>query len=431
MGARQLRVLAVSHAYPRRRHSSHGIFIHRLHRAMREQGIHVDVLQMGEWTPPRPLSDFYRPWREEKKRQEDLLDELDGIRIHHPLVFTPRPSRFFSMDSWSRASRALARYCSRQDQLASADVVLAHFMVPDGVHALEVGDALGIPVAALAWGDDVHAWPANSVAWRDRLVQVLERVDLPLACSRRLASDADAWLDMPRGDWQIVYAGIALDVFAPSSERATYRASVLSAIPAVQAENVHVLFMVGQAVRAKGYLELLNAWADVAPIAKTWHLVMAGTTGDLDIAALVAERGLESRAHWIGEQPADRMPDLMRAADAFVLPSHNEGLSISVLEALASGLPTITTDVGGHAEVIQHHDEGWLIEPRNEAQLGRALKELVTHADRRLKCSVGGRRAAERIGSPGINACRLAQHLDDLAARRPRQSAAVARGDAG
>ena len=414
MGADALHVLAVSHAYPRRSNSGHGRFVHRLHQEMRDLGARVDVLQSIQWVPPWPLREVYRPWREERARRDDLFDELDGIRIHHPVVVSPRPSRLFAQDPWERESRALARYCQRRPELARPDVVLGHFMVPDGVHALALGRALGVPVAVMAWGDDVHAWPERSEELRAKLVDVLTGVDLPIGCSRRLVADGNAWLRHGRDDWQVIYAGVDLDVFSPSRDRRAARARTLAALDGFDVEHDCALLMVGQAVRAKGYVELIEAWSEVATRVPAWHLVMIGFSGDLDIPAMVAERGLTGRAHWLGIQASELIPDFMRAADAFVLPSHNEGLSLSVLEALASEVATVTTDVGGHSEVIHSSEEGWLVPARDVDALRTALTEVVTNAHERARRGAAGRRAAMRVGSPADNAARLMSVLGEL-----------------
>lgn len=417
-----MHVLAVTHAYPRRSNSSHGVFVHRLHLGLRDLGARVDVLQLADWAPPAPVSELYAPWRAARRHRADLFDELDGIRIHHPLVVTPRPSRFFREDAWTRYGRTLVRYCAQRPVLAAADVVLGHFMVPDGTHALALGRALDLPVAAFAWGDDVHAWPERSDDWRARLTEVLEGIDLPLACSRRLVEDANRWAKEPREDWKVVYGGVDLDRFRPGRDARAARARVLGPLAGTLGSDARLLLMVGQAVPEKGYLELLETWTAIAPTAPEWHLIMAGATGTLDISALLDARGLGSRAHWLGLQGAEAMPDLMSACDAFVLPSHNEGLSLCVLEALASGLPTIATNVGGHEEVIRSTDDGWLVPPRDERALRHAVQQMVTQPREAARRAVGGRRAAERIGSPRDNSALLLSLLGELA-RRPRLAA--------
>ena len=383
----------------------------------------MQVLQLSEWAPPPPLSQLYPPWREARAHSRSLLEEMDGIRIHHPVVVTPRPSRFFPEHPWMRESRSLIKFCMRRRDLASADVVVGHFMVPDGLHALHLGRALGLPVAAVAWGDDVHIWPERSPLWRAGLVEVLEGVDLPIACSQRLVMDGNAWLKSPRNDWEVVYGGVDLERFNPERSRAAARSVLLEQVAVTLPSDSLIMLMVGQPVVEKGYLELLDAWTALAPMNPQWHLVMIGGAGPLDVRSMLRDRNLAARAHWIGMQPAERMPDIMRSADGFVLPSHNEGLSLSVLEALATGLPTIATAVGGHAEVIDSEEEGWLIPPRNEPSLRAALHQLMTREDERKRRGLGGARAARRIGSPRDNSARLLQLLRKLTDRAPRLQA--------
>jgi glycosyltransferase involved in cell wall biosynthesis len=143
-----------------------------------------------------------------------------------------------------------------------------------------------------------------------------------------------------------------------------------------------------------------------------------GPGGDLQIPDEIVKRGPLPRAVWLGAQPPDRIPDLLAASDAFVLPSHNEGLSLSVLEAMASGLPTITTDVGGHAEVIRSSADGWLIAPADAGALAKAMVELMTDDAQRRRRGSNARQAAERIGSPLDNARRLIAILDQMVATR-------------
>jgi len=228
-----------------------------------------------------------------------------------------------------------------------------------------------------------------------------------------MANDGNAWLEQPRHDWEIVYGGVDLELFRSADGQRAKRRDVIANVLAAQAENAKWLLMLSQPVRAKGYVEMLDAWAQVCVEAKEWRLLMAGGgAGDLDIAREIADRGLGERAHWLGPQSPERIPDLLRACDAFVLPSHNEGLSLSMLEAMATGLPVIATDVGGHAEVISNASEGWLIAPRDSAALMAALRELTGAPSVRLNdMGTAARRAAARIGSPLDNARRLAAAL--------------------
>ncbi len=118
---------------------------------------------------------------------------------------------------------------------------------------------------------------------------------------------------------------------------------------------------------------------------------------------------------WVGPVNPGPLPGLYRAADAFVLPSHREGLSLSLLEALASGLPAVTTSVGGHSELVTP-EAGWLVSPRDTDDLERALRQLMCGDG--PATPVGARNAAVRLGDTKENARRLVELLNAVASQR-------------
>jgi len=387
---------------------------------MASLGHHVEVVQRGDWSPPWPFYRLQSALRASHQERAAFLDDIDGIAVHHPLTVRPRPSRFFMGDSWQREARSIARYAVRRLRARPFDAVLAHFLVPDGYHGLALGAALGVPVAAMAWGDDVHAWPARNADWAQRLQHVLRSADALIACSERMAGDASHWMAERRQDWHVVYGGVDLDRYRPTADRAAARARVLSpGLTRQLPDMARIILVLAQPATAKGYIELLDVWSRLAPSHTDWWLVMAGGPGgDLQIHDEIAKRGPLPRAVWLGAQPPDRIPDLLAASDAFVLPSHNEGLSLSVLEAMASGLPTITTDVGGHAEVIRSSADGWLIAPTDAGALANAMVELMADEAQRRRRGSNARQAAVRIGSPLDNARRLVAILEQMVATR-------------
>ena len=86
-------------------------------------------------------------------------------------------------------------------------------------------------------------------------------------------------------------------------------------------------------------------------------------------------------------------------ADIFCVPSHKEALGVANMEALASGVPVISTNVGGIPEVLDHGKAGWLVEPGNPEQLAIAIKECIENRELRLKKSVHGYEFVQRFNS--------------------------------
>ena len=416
-----MRILVLSTCYPTRSRPEHGIFIHRQVRALADLGAECRVLQPVDWAPPAPFHRLHPGWESGRGLRLDVLPELDGIPLHHPPVHHPKPSRFFPGDAWQRTGAWTARAIARHPDLRRADLLFAPFLCHEGYAGLIVRQRLGLPLAAMARGDDVHAWP---VRWPDRvpkLAAVLAGADLLLACSAGLARDAAGWASAGlAGPIEVVYNGVESGVYRPArdgEERARERREL--GLPA----SGRFLLSVGTTIAAKGWLELLDAFAAL-PAAAGWTLLGAGTrrgNGDLDLPAEAARRGLSPRFCWLGTLPPERMPGLFRAADAFALASHGEGLSNAVLEAMASGLPTAATAVGGHAELLGR-GEGWLVPLRDPAALGRALAEALgapAEAERRGRLA---RARAEEIGTPRHNAMRLLGLFEGLLQARRRSA---------
>jgi sugar transferase (PEP-CTERM/EpsH1 system associated) len=125
------------------------------------------------------------------------------------------------------------------------------------------------------------------------------------------------------------------------------------------------------------------------------RLVMIGD-GPLRSAAsdILRSAGLSSRAWLPGER--DDVPEILRALDCFVLPSKSEGISNSILEAMATALPVIATAVGGNSELVSHGRTGEIVPPDDVAAMARAIGQMAT--DRELARQRGreGRSEVER-----------------------------------
>jgi glycosyltransferase involved in cell wall biosynthesis len=120
-----------------------------------------------------------------------------------------------------------------------------------------------------------------------------------------------------------------------------------------------------------------------------WHLLVAG-----DGPAHESLKGrLGQRATFLGSVPYEQVPALYHEFDAFVLPSHTEGLPRVILEAQATATPVIATRVGGVPEVIDDGKTGVLCEPHAPTELAAALDRLATNEDERTRLAEQGRAA--------------------------------------
>lgn len=154
--------------------------------------------------------------------------------------------------------------------------------------------------------------------------------------------------------------------------------------------SIHIIFL-GHLSMRKGVPELLEALASPAMAALSWRATLAGGGPVDETRARAAALGLSDRVIFPGwiDQPAASA--LCAAADVLVLPSHAEGLAMSVLEGLAHGLAVVTTPVGAHSEVIEPETSGLLTPPGDVAALAAALARVVGDAALRERLRAGAR----------------------------------------
>lgn len=138
-----------------------------------------------------------------------------------------------------------------------------------------------------------------------------------------------------------------------------------------------VFVIVANLIPYKGHADLLHAFARIKDgLPQNWVLLCAGRDDGIGayLQDLVEELGLTQRVHWLGS--VKDVPSLLAAADVTLLTSHEEGFSNALIEYMATGLPTVATDVGGNAEAVLDGQTGLIVPPRNPEVLGEAILRL-------------------------------------------------------
>jgi glycosyltransferase involved in cell wall biosynthesis len=160
-------------------------------------------------------------------------------------------------------------------------------------------------------------------------------------------------------------------------------------------ERVQFLFL-GRIGPRKGAFELLQAFAALPDATRARaRLVLAGD-GDVDALRKLAEPlgDAVTVLSWLDPQQRDR---LLLESDVFVLPSHAEGVPMSVLEAMAWGLPVVTTPVGGIPDVASHEVEGLIVTPGDIGQIAGALTRMIEDESGRERFARAARARAESL----------------------------------
>jgi glycosyltransferase involved in cell wall biosynthesis len=180
-----------------------------------------------------------------------------------------------------------------------------------------------------------------------------------------------------------------------------------------------VFVFTGRMVAEKGLTELLQAFESLASSSNRTKLLLVG--GDVEgdrggglqqLRARVATAGLESRCRFAGL--VDDVRPYLAVADAYVLPSHREGLPRSILEAMHFGLPVIATSIRGPREEVVHGETGFLVPPRLSGMLATAMQMLSADPPKaRVMGQNGRKRALAEFTEELVNRRVLAGYIDD------------------
>ncbi len=224
-----------------------------------------------------------------------------------------------------------------------------------------------------------------------------------LASVRALFRGADLVIVLGRGDADLVAAR-----FGVEPARVVVMANAVSApSPPVArtagAETIHILFL-GRLSERKGVPELIAALADSALARLPWRATLAGD-GDVErYRALARAAGCADRIAFPGWLDRERTDRLLRSGDVLVLPSHDEGMAMSVLEGLAYRLCVICTPVGALAEVVEDDVSGLLVAPGDAPGLAAALARAITEPALRARLGAAGQALFHRRFEAGAYA---------------------------
>jgi glycosyltransferase involved in cell wall biosynthesis len=211
-------------------------------------------------------------------------------------------------------------------------------------------------------------------------------------------------------------------------ELASERVSILhNAVPDPQpdhpvmraaAKPCHLLFL-GYLSERKGVPELLRALASPKVVSLNWRATLAGGGPVDDYRRLAMDLGIARRIEFPGWLDQTDVGALCGDAEVLVLPSHAEGLAMSVLEGLSYGLAVITTPVGAHTEVIEPDISGILVAPGDVEGLADALARVISDEHLRSRLQAGARQRFLEGFDVRVYARRLVHEHANLLSRQP------------
>jgi glycosyltransferase involved in cell wall biosynthesis len=398
--SRRLRVLTVTHNYPRFVGDPAGAFVARIAEGAAAQGHQVEAV--APHAPGTPVEEEVHGVRVHRFRYAPEIFERVAYTggLHQRALHTP--SVALALPGFLLAFGHTVRRAARRMR---PHLIHAHWWFPAGWYA----SRMRVPYLITSHGSDVRLLERSRVL-RRRAETVYRRAGRVTAVSRFLAGDIARLLspDPP----SVVVTPMPIDV-------GSFRAG--SAIP--KAFPPRVLYA-GNLVPSKGVDLLLHAAAELSRRGVEYQVKILGQGPEQEaLRNLSRQLRLETRITWSSFVPQDQMPAEYGASTVTVLPSRGsaEGLGLTLVEALLAGSAVVGTPAGGIPEVVRHEVTGLLARNEDPSSLADQIERYLTDGALRDRLVGAGREYVLQTFSPETAVGRFLEIYDGLADDQPNR----------
>lgn len=360
------KIVVFSSLYPSQIRPNAGVFIRERMSKVAEQ-LPLVVVSPVPWFPLQGLIRLCKP---EFRPQPATFERQQGIDVYYP--------RFLSipglLKSWDGLFMALGSFLTlyRLRKQFQFNIIDAHFAYPDGYAATLLGKWFAVPVTITLRGTEVPQSKRPQI--RTRLLQALENATQIFSVSESLKHHV-VELGADAEKIQRIGNGVDTKKFYPVDKQEARQQLELP-------EDAKVLISVGGLVDRKGFhrvLEVLPTLVKQYP--NLIYLIVGGPSPEGNISERLRQQvkdlDLVEHVRFLGSLPSDQLKTPLSASDVFVLATANEGWANVFLEAMACGLPVITTDVGGNAEVVNDEALGAIVTFGDPQALQKALSAAL------------------------------------------------------
>jgi teichuronic acid biosynthesis glycosyltransferase TuaC len=353
------RLLFVSNLFPDAAHPIRGLDNATLLHVLRD-GWDIRVLS------PRAVM---RPWR------KVVLRPREQDQVFSPqYVSCPYVPKFGSWCNDSLMQYALAPAFDRVVREFKPDAVLCSWLYPDGCAVARLAARHNLPLVLVTQGTDTHAY-LDIPARRRKIISAIGRSDAVICRSGDLARRLHQ-AGAEQGPLKVIYNGVDTRDFQPLNRREVRAQLDLD-------PEQPVLLFVGNYLPVKNPLMLIRAHAELNRLREARgeppaRLVLIGG-GPLrgEMENTISAGGFSHMVDLRGREAPTQVARWMNAADLLCLTSHNEGFPNVILEAMATDLKVVSTDVGGISELVDRPGRGMLTPPGDLHAYVRALEKSL------------------------------------------------------
>jgi glycosyltransferase involved in cell wall biosynthesis len=335
------------------------------------------------------------------RHSENAEDTIDAIKVHYIKGTGNALTRYW------RFARSASKKIEELNKQIGFDIIHANLpLVPNFAIPKDSAKALVCAVHSTWKGEAIvtkrdnpkELNPNEKMMLRFNRVlrryetQLMNRSDALIAVSRYTVGELTELYGIEEEKIHVIYNGVDINKFKPRPDRAKLRREF-----GLEEEKKVVLF-VGRLYHRKGLETLLHS---IPPVLQEFSDVKFAISGtgfkkkEQSLRDLAKELDIEDTVTFLGYVPDEKLPELYSASDIFVLPAIYENFPFAILEAQATGLPVISTKVGGIPEFLADNKNGFLIDPGDPKQLTQRVLTLLHDPKLAEEMGMRGRKLIE------------------------------------
>jgi len=382
---KEIRVLVISHMYPKNEKSISGIFIKQQLKSLIKQHCKIKIISPVPYVPKLFRTNLRR--KEYSHISRTIFTE--GIPIYCPR-YIRAPGSWFHGISCYTIYYGIIREFNKIIEEFQPHILHTYTITPDGYAGLMFRKKYRFPVICSLLGSDINVYPNYKPLTLNLTKKAISNIDQLISVSQSLKFVAES-IALPKREIEVVYMGCDINKFINNKEsRKNIREKLY-----ISPKEVVLLF-VGSLLKQKGIFDLVEAFNQTYKKYKNLRLIFVGKGfAYSEIVNKLNELQFKNKIYIVGEKSHNKIPDWLNASDIFVFPSHSEGLPNVVIEAMACGKPVIATKVGGIPEAVQDGKSGILIEKGDIKALSNAINYLIRNKQIRISMGNKGRKIVE------------------------------------
>lgn len=350
-----MKVLVLVPFYPSNTDPYSGVFIHKQIKAIMNDnsGVDIDVLKVDPYAPK-----ILRIFNKKYKKYDNSIKEYeyDGVKVSIVRVLSlPRNLNI------SFVCKMLYLLINNMTDIKKYDIIHAHCAVHTGYAAARVCKEKDIKSVITIHGSDIMYYSNLNNKMKKISNYILEYSSCVIAISEKLKEIAND--KNPLSNVKVLYTGIDLNTFYLNKLR--------------KAKNKVRFIFIGNLLESKGVFDLLDVFNKIVKDGYNCELTYCGSGKHCEKLKRRCVDLKLKKVSFLGAVENEKLPSILAQSDVLVLPSHNEGLGMVLIEALATGTFVIGSKIGGIPEVIDDEINGYLFEPKNFEDLySKMLKSI-------------------------------------------------------